>query len=94
MRKQSIFLFDLDVWKSSHMRAKPKARFTIVVLWNIGLMNDTAAFQASSRREYIENVVRSTGTVRLAMVPEERFEVDNHMWKWSWGVNGRSGSTF
>ncbi len=42
---------------SSHMRAKPGARITIVVLWNIELINDTAAFQAPSCRECIENIV-------------------------------------
>ncbi len=53
----------MDVLKSSYMKAKPGARFAIVTWWNIGLMNDTVAFQAPSCFECIEKVVRSTGIV-------------------------------
>jgi len=84
----------LDVLKSSHIRAKPDAKFAnVLTLWNIGLINDTAAFQAPSCFDYIENVVRSTGIVQLVTVSKLLLELDSHIWKWSYGVSGRSGST-
>ncbi len=61
------------------MRAKPGDRFATVTLWEIGLVNDTAAFQAPSSLECIEKVVRSTGIVQFATVPEERSELDSHI---------------